>query len=270
MAQYTRGTYEPPDDLHIFDASEEDDDADGSRLPLLIVISLIVIGAFGGVVWLAYTQGVERGRSDAPRLLAAEQGPVKVAADNKSAGNPYKGLKIYQQPAPADEQADQQTTAPPSRVAPDTTVVTPLAPVQAAPPSVAAQKPVEHAESAKPAAPPPEIRTASPQSTDQGAAAPQALSSTTEAQAPAPMASGQYVLQIGAYKSQAEADAAWKVYQAHHAATLGSYASDVKQVDLGAKGTWFRLRVGSFPTKAAAAALCQKLTAEGGACFPSK
>ena len=62
MPSIGRGTYEPPDDVHIFDGAEEDDDAEGSRLPLLIVIALFVLAAFGGVVWLAYTQGVARGR----------------------------------------------------------------------------------------------------------------------------------------------------------------------------------------------------------------
>ncbi|MEI9929454.1 MAG: hypothetical protein WDM89_02510 [Rhizomicrobium sp.] len=96
-----RGTYEPPDDIHIFDGSEEDDDVEGSRLPLLIVIALFVLAAFGGVVWMAYTQGVARGRGDAPRTIVAQSGPAKVAATGDQAGGtPYKGLKIFQQPAP--------------------------------------------------------------------------------------------------------------------------------------------------------------------------
>jgi cell division septation protein DedD len=87
----------------------------------------------------------------------------------------------------------------------------------------------------------------------------------------APVATGgSYVLQIGAYKSEAEADTAWKTYSSKHGGTLSGYSKDVKQVDLGAKGTWYRLRVGSFADKNAAAALCAKLTAEGGACFPAK
>jgi cell division septation protein DedD len=86
----------------------------------------------------------------------------------------------------------------------------------------------------------------------------------------APATGGAYVLQIGAYKSPADADAAWRTYSSKHAGTLSGYSKDVKQVDLGAKGTWYRLRVGSFADKNAAAALCAKLTAEGGACFPAK
>jgi cell division protein FtsN len=50
---------------------------------------------------------------------------------------------------------------------------------------------------------------------------------------------------------------------AQHAATLQGYGPDVKGFDLGAKGTWYRLRLGPFPDKATAKAICDKLKAEG-------
>jgi cell division protein FtsN len=85
------------------------------------------------------------------------------------------------------------------------------------------------------------------------------------AAAPAPSAAkGAYVLQIGAYKSQADADAAWKAYKAKHAALLASYGSDVQKADLGEKGTWFRLRVAGFSDRDVASALCDRLKADGG------
>src|SRR5579883_697772 len=37
MGNYDRGIYEPSDDMRVFDSAEEDDDVEGSRLPLLIV-----------------------------------------------------------------------------------------------------------------------------------------------------------------------------------------------------------------------------------------
>ena len=79
-----------------------------------------------------------------------------------------------------------------------------------------------------------------------------------------------YVLQIGAYKSQAEADAAWKTYKAKHAALLADYGSDVQQADLGDKGVWYRLRIAGFPSKDVASALCDRLKADEGACFLGK
>jgi len=95
-----------------------------------------------------------------------------------------------------------------------------------------------------------------------------APSDTTTTSAPPAVASGDYVLQIGAYKSQDEADAAWKSYQHKHAVVSG-YSSDVKQVDLGEKGTWYRLRIGAM-SKDAAAALCAKIKADGGDCLLAK
>ena len=70
MANYERGVYEPRneggDGVRVFDGSEEEDDVEGSRLPLLIVLALLVLAMFAGVVWLAYTQGVARGRGETP------------------------------------------------------------------------------------------------------------------------------------------------------------------------------------------------------------
>ena len=70
--------YEPSDDVRVFDGGEDDEDVEGSRLPLLIVIALLVLAAFGGVVWLAYQRGVQQGHAEVPRVIAADQGPVKV------------------------------------------------------------------------------------------------------------------------------------------------------------------------------------------------
>jgi cell division protein FtsN len=91
--------------------------------------------------------------------------------------------------------------------------------------------------------------------------------------APAPAkaaAAGGYVLQIGAYKSQADADAAWKVYKAKHAALLSAYSDDVQQADLGEKGIWYRLRISGFADKELATSLCDRLKADGGACIPGR
>jgi cell division septation protein DedD len=83
----------------------------------------------------------------------------------------------------------------------------------------------------------------------------------------APAAAGGYVLQIGAFKSQADAATAWKAYQGKHAALLAGYSDNVQQVDLGEKGTWYRLRVGGFADREVASALCDRLKADGGACI---
>ena len=88
MANFERGVYEPGDEAHegirVYDGSEDEEDVEGSRLPLLIVLALLVLAMFGGVVWLAYTQGVARGRGETPVLMAAN-GPERVAARSRRA-----------------------------------------------------------------------------------------------------------------------------------------------------------------------------------------
>lgn len=77
------------------------------------------------------------------------------------------------------------------------------------------------------------------------------------------------MLQIGAYKSQADADAAWKTFKSKHP-MAGGYSEDVRKADLGDKGIWYRLRMGSFADKSAAASFCEKLKADGGSCLVAK
>jgi hypothetical protein len=326
MANYERGVYEPSNEVRVFDGAEEEDDIEGSRLPLLIVLALLVLAMFAGVVWLAYTQGVARGRGETP-VLTAGAGPERVAPQSAGGNNvPYQGFKIYEQPAPPDDSADNVPAAKPANVAPAATPApTPPvaampapAPVAAAPkpapvaaPKVAASVPASApakpvaappksvtaliqqtnaapvAETPKPAAakptPPPAMKQAVIPTPGIATGAPRALgpaSQPPKVAAPAPVAatappaakpaSGGYVLQIGAYKSQADAEAAWKTYKAKHAALLSGYSDDVQQADLGEKGTWYRLRVGGLSDKEVATALCDRLKADGGACIPGR
>ena len=78
------------------------------------------------------------------------------------------------------------------------------------------------------------------------------------------------MLQIGAFKSQADADTAWKAYKAKHAALLSGVGNDIQTADLGEKGTWYRLRITGFPSKDVASATCDRLKADGGNCFLGK
>ncbi|HEX4117885.1 MAG TPA: SPOR domain-containing protein [Rhizomicrobium sp.] len=304
MPQFERGLYEPGEDVRVFDGSEEEEDVEGSRLPLLIVLALLVLAMFAGFVWLAYSEGVARGRSEIP-VVTAEAGPARVAPANPGgAATPYKGFKIYEQPAPPDEDAAQDVSprtaaeakANPASATPASAAAKPTAPAMPiakpaakveAPPAKTVAPPVKAAEAApKPA---PVAKTPAPALTPKAAiatpaqpsaplapatAAPKQLAvNAPPAPAPgvqAPAASGAYVLQIGAYKSQAEADAAWNSYKAKHAALLAGYSPNVAQADLGDKGTWYRLRIAGFSSKDVASALCDRLKADGGGCFLGK
>ena len=47
MANFERGVYEPGDEAHegirVYDGSEDEEDVEGSRLPLLIVLALLIV-----------------------------------------------------------------------------------------------------------------------------------------------------------------------------------------------------------------------------------
>jgi len=277
MPSFQRGVYEPPsDEIHVFD-EDEGADEEGSRLPLLIVIALLVLAAFAGVVWLAYSQGVQRGRSDAPRMIVAASGPDKEAASNSEPSN-GTDLKIYQQQAPIGEDTE---AIPPTQTAPAPRVTAQTSPIVVAPkvapavtpkPESPAKEAFKEAPAVKPVPklvvvekPKPNVVAQTQPSSTAITIAP-VVAVTPK---PADAAAGAYALQIGAYKSQADADTAWKAYEAKHP-IVGGYAEDVQKADLGGKGTWYRLRVGSFSNKAVATALCDKLKADGGNCFLAK
>jgi outer membrane biosynthesis protein TonB len=305
MPQHERGLYEPGEDVRVFDGSEDEEDVEGSRLPLLIVLALLVLAMFAGFVWLAYSEGVARGRGETP-VVTAEAGPARVAPQNAGgAAEPYKGFKIYEQPAPPDDDT-AQNTAPAQHPAPaaPATQQAKAAPVETAPPAAKAEppKPAPVTKTEVPPAPPkaaavvppkpatPTAKasplpaqpaapigpaTAPPRSL--GTAATPAPAATVKPVTAAPMpaanasaASGATVLQIGAYKSQADANTAWTVYKSKHASLLAGYSPDIQQADLGDKGTWYRLRIAGFSSRDVASALCDRLKADGGGCFLGK
>jgi uncharacterized protein len=76
---------------------------------------------------------------------------------------------------------------------------------------------------------------------------------------------GAYALQIGSFNSVASAEAAWN--RAHRKELLVSAFHHVKQVDLGEKGTWYRLLLGGFKDYSAATTFCDRLKAVGELCL---
>jgi hypothetical protein len=298
MARFER--YEPRAEAPVFDGAEPDDDEDdSSRLPVLLVIGLLVVAAFSGVVWLAYTQGVQRGRADTPGMLMGDNQATKP-----DQGAP--GLKVYEQPAPSDDasgsdaapQPSAPQTPPPQKADAAPANVLPAAPAAAPTPAVSITGPVDgSAVAPKQNLPPVQLRAtkaphpitpvvaaASPPKPAEPAPVlkPAEVAAPKPAETPAPTqiasaepppsssaAAGAYGLQIGAYPSEAEAKAAWQTFLHKHP-MAASYDSEIRMADLGAKGTWYRLRLGSFGARSDAAAFCEKLKADGGNCFVAK
>jgi hypothetical protein len=81
---------------------------------------------------------------------------------------------------------------------------------------------------------------------------------------PAPAAAAtKYVVQVGSKKNQTEALASFADMQQKYPALLASYRPMVQKADLGAKGVWYRLRIGPIADKTAATKLCGQLKSQG-------
>lgn len=75
-------------------------------------------------------------------------------------------------------------------------------------------------------------------------------------------------VQLGAFKSEAEAGAVWAKLVQKHGAALAGASHSIQRADIPGKGTYYRLRAGGLAGEAAAKSLCAQLSAKGQACFP--
>jgi cell division septation protein DedD len=232
----------------------EDEEEEGGRGPILVVVAIIVVTAFVGVVLVAYTQGVKEGRQQVPPILRADQGPVReTPADSPASLEPSKSpsTQIF---SPGKPPSGGETLAPPPEE--------PLAP------EAGAAKPALSAPSLPPAPTKGVEVKAAP---EPGVAPPPAAKPAEAAPAPAPAATaGSYLVQIGSFRSDTEATATWEKIKAKNADLLGRYAPNIVSVDLGAKGTYQRLRFGPFDTREAAATVCEQLKARKQDCLLAK
>jgi hypothetical protein len=172
-------------------------------------------------------------------------------------------------------------------VRPDGSVMPPPAPQQAAPaeaaPAPAPQQQMAAAEPAMPAmpmpqaAPPPKPPAPVAEATPAPAPAPAPVAADPQPvaaipgkpkvaaadAAPAPAKPSQYVVQVGSKQNQTEALATFADMQQKYPTLLASYRPMVQKADLGAKGVWYRLRIGPIVDKNAATKLCGQLKSQG-------
>ena len=82
---------------------------------------------------------------------------------------------------------------------------------------------------------------------------------------------GNYRIQVGAFREKNTALSTWTNLSNQYPSVFGGYDAITEPANLGVEqGTWYRLQVVSFESKAQAAAFCDryKLAQQGAACFP--
>lgn len=222
-----------PDRLPWLEAVEDDDDGDGpsaGKLIAFVIIGLVAIGLIvGGLFWLGNRRAATSGGE--PELIAAPTGDYKVKPDQPGGMKVEgEGDTVFATSEGAETKgAINLNGVPEAPVAKPPAAKAPPAPVAAAP-AAPAPKPVVKTPVAAPPAP-----------------------------APAPAAGGA-TIQLGAFSSQAKANAAWKALSGRFG-YLSPLNSSVTTVTAGGR-TLYRLRA-SGP---GATDICGRLRVAGEQC----
>ena len=253
---------------------------ESKRGPMLLVGALVIVAVFGFVVWNAYRDGLAgEETAEAPELSTAGafKTPPRVLPEAPVAGEPIEAEPAAEELDGATlpvEAADEirpvltpvltpvpvatkpvEATPPPSKV-----MAPPPAPLkQPAPAPAAAAPPVQQAAAKPVVAPPP------PAPVKTAAATPAA---STGGYKPAFAAYGDHVVQIAATQSEGAALAEWNKLSKAYPELLSGGQKFIVEADSNGK-TVYRVRVGSFGSKADASQFCAAFKAKGGQCYPA-
>lgn len=189
---------------------------------------------------------LEQGEGDTKveRLLPPAEQPIPPpATPPEAAAKPAAPVQEVMKPAPMPAPAPVAAPTPapaPVAVKPVEPVAAPVAAKPAPAPQVASTAP------AKAPAPAPVKTIVSPAATPAPAPAPAQSAAKTAA-----VSGGGYLVQLGALRSAPDAEKEWGRIQRANSDVLGGLKSDVVQVDLGAKGVFWRLRAGPLDEQGA-------------------
>ncbi len=79
-----------------------------------------------------------------------------------------------------------------------------------------------------------------------------------------------YVVQVSSQRSADQAQASFADMQRRYNSVLGGFEANIQRADLGARGTFYRVRVGPMASRDAALRLCEQLKSAGGNCFVTR
>lgn len=259
-----RGAYVPPtDEEDTFDARD-----DSRRGPLLLTAAAAVFVLFVGVVWQAYRQGVrEGGREAAPRIMADAEPYRERPAD--PGGEETRDLDISAYDLLEGEgSADGDATPRPGPEEPIDGAARPGLQVETMSPDeadavideppVRLDPPPAEPETRQPAE---LVQTPEPQTVEPS------VPPAVVAAAAGPSASGDWVVQIGSFRSESEAEEAWVNFITRHSGVASGVSPDIQSAEIEGRGTYHRLRIAAFASREDASAYCASLQDRGQDCF---
>lgn len=262
----------------------EDDEEEGTLSGFsVLVIGLLMFGAFAAITWVAYQQGIKRGqdgRAIETPFVAADPEPMKI--ETADAGDRVADREVYdvfdgEDPEPVTVISDN-TEEPVDRSAEDA-IGSLAADAEAAAADVSDEVEDRLASLAEE-----DAQLLSSSRDNASADSPRPVTepqpaSATQRQDPVSNGerasvrssgdalSGSHVVQVGAFRSNDEAMAQWSRMQSKLSNVLGDKTYDVERADLGERGVYHRLRVGPFASSSAASAYCASLKENGQDCL---
>lgn len=266
-ADYDFGPYE--DEYRGFEIRDDET----GRGPLILVLALGVLLIFAGVVWNTYRQGVRPTEGGLPVIASDdapykrspdERGGVEVAGQDKAYYDSMDGLgdPAMQKAAarnPIDiRRRDQVLAGGPSQAteSAETQTVPPLTDLESAIAAAPENDPIQIAS----------VQTVPerivPQIVDV-----EEQTLPTRAATSRFVANGSFQVQLSALRSREAAQTAWTRMQTTAPDLFIGANLDIQRADLGAKGVFYRLRVGTFADREAAKGFCADVKAAGKDCM---
>ncbi len=258
MARYQEVSLETAaleDDYRGFEGGDDD----STRGPLILALAAGVMIVFGAVIWNTYRAGVREDIGGVPSVIADATPYKRKPADPGGVAVPDTDKTFYDQ-MDASKRAPIETASlaakpnelilsggPPADLRP----VDPAVEATISPPAPTIETPLQ------PAALSPSAPVAAPTPAPAAESAPQFAFS----------ASGDYLVQVAAFRSEEAAEDTWNKAVAAEPGLFRGAVKHVQKADLGAKGVFYRLRIGAFAQRSEAAAFCTALKESGSPCI---
>ncbi len=247
----------------------QDEPRRGGKGVRAAVLALVVTGLVGGSWWAGHRSAPAIQDVSAVPEIHPDTAPVKEppkdpggmivpGQDSVLLNRDAKGKPEELLPQP---EAVKQRPAPPARP-PQSAAANPSPPpaVNAAP-SAASPVPAVAPPSVSPPPAVPQVALTPPAPVAQPApAVPKAAPSS-------PAAAGSYRLQLGALKTEDAAKTEWLKLQRQNSDVLGKLSLSVSRVDLGARGTYYRIQAGPVADEGKAAQDCAALKSRNVGCI---
>ena len=249
-------------------------DGEGNRGPLIVALAGGLLLIFGAVIWNTYKEGVRVDAGALP-IIFADATPYKRAPENPGGTvAPDQDRVIYDQLDGGKRQL--AALAEPEQIKPEPVLPQPI--LQGGPPIMlreGEETDLDEASGIPKAALRQVIemenRAKAEQAKIENVAVTAAPAAEPRLNLPSSKftfeASGNYLVQIAALRTEAAADAAWLSAVGEHPAIYNGAQKRVQRADLGAKGVFYRLRVGAFGERPEAVSFCDALKSQGETCI---